>query len=64
MPDPTQKPYRVPCENYQGTELKPDPSIPTARMYAFTLPSRMGDWLYYRDGRRVPFPHAQSSTCA
>ena len=52
----TDKPYEVPYWNYQGTELKPDPSIPPERMHAFTLPSRAGDWLYYPDGRIEPFP--------
>ena len=52
----TDKPYEVPSHCYQGNELKPDPSIATERMHAFTLPSRAGDWLYYPDGRIDPFP--------
>ena len=52
----TDKPYEVPCWQYQGTELKPDPSIAPERMRAFDLPSRMGDWLHFPDGRREPFP--------
>lgn len=50
------KPYQVPHWNYQGTELKTDPSIPQERMHAFALPSRMGDWLHYPDGRIEAFP--------
>lgn len=52
----TDKPYEVPYWNYQGNELKPDPGIPAERMRAFALPSRMGDWLHYPDGRVIPFP--------
>ena len=36
--------------NYQGRELKPYQGRPGA-MDAFSLPSRMGNWLHYRDGR-------------
>lgn len=50
------KPYTPPDWNYQGTELHPDPGMPAGRMYAFTLPSRMGDRLHYPDGRVLPFP--------
>lgn len=52
----TPRPYEVPYWQYQGTELKPDSSIPPERMRAFALPSRMGDWLHYPDGRIEPFP--------
>ena len=52
----TDKPYVVPHWNYQGNELKPDPSIRPERMRAFELPSRMGNWLHYPDGRIEPSP--------
>lgn len=50
------KPYVIPYGNYQGTKLKPDPSIRPERMRAYELPSRVGDWLYYPDGHKEPFP--------
>jgi hypothetical protein len=55
---PPQKPYTPPSNRYQGIELKPHPGLPAARIYAFTLPSRVGGQLYYPDlSRRVePFP--------
>jgi hypothetical protein len=57
----TQKnlpPYTPPSSCYQGTELKPHPGLPASRLYALTLPSRMGDWLHYPapDRRVDPFP--------
>ena len=48
--------YEVPWWNYQGNELKPDPSIRPERMRAYSLPSRVCDWLYFPDGRKEPFP--------
>lgn len=54
------KPYTPPSTCYQGTELKPHPGLPASRFYAFTLPSRMGDWLHYPapDRHVEPFPSA------
>lgn len=54
----SEKPYKPAPWNYQGDELKPHPGIPAERMRAFTLPSRMNDWLHYpAPKRRVePFP--------
>lgn len=54
----TDKPYTPPSNCYQGTELKPHPGLPAGRMHAYTLPSRIGDWLHYpAPARRVePFP--------
>lgn len=57
-----EKPYEIPSGCYQGNELKPSPSIPPERMYAFTLPSRSGDWLYYPDGRKERFPGTEPSS--
>ena len=53
-----QKPYTPPSNCYQGTELKPHPGLPASRLYAFTLPSRVGGHLYYpAPARRIePFP--------
>lgn len=55
---PPQKPYTPPSNCYQGIELKPHPGLPAARMYAYTLPSRVGGQLYYpAPARRIePFP--------
>lgn len=53
------EPYKIPYGDYQGTELKQDPSIRDERMHAFALPSRVGDRLYYRDGRCEAFPGTQ-----
>lgn len=51
------KPYKIPAENYQGVELKRNPGIRQERMHAYTLPSRMGDWLHYPGTNKVvPFP--------
>lgn len=36
---------------YTCPELKPDPSILPGRLAAFKLPSRVGDRLYWPDGR-------------
>ena len=36
---------------YTCPELRPDPSIDPARMVAHGLPSRVGDLLYWPDGR-------------
>lgn len=60
----TDKPYTPPSNCYQGKELKPHPGLPASRTYAFTLPSRMGDWLHYpRPDRRVePFPILTKAT--
>lgn len=55
------EPYEVPYWQYQGNELKTSPSIPAERLLAFTLPSRVGDWLYYPDGRREAFPYPAST---
>ena len=56
MPKATVKPYTPPPWNYQGIELRPVEGIPAERMHAFTLPSRMNNWLHYPDGRVLPFP--------
>lgn len=56
--------YTPPPGDYQGTELKPDPSIRPERMHAFTLPSRVGDWLYFPDGHREAFPGNEPKTSA
>lgn len=41
---------------YQGMELKRNEGIPADRYRAFDLPSRVGDKLYYPDGRVEDFP--------
>ena len=52
------KHYTPPSNCYQGAELKPHPGMPASRMYAYSLPSRMGDWLHYPTPERTvePFP--------
>ena len=64
MTKPTGQPYTPPPWDYQGTELNTNPSIPTARLHAFTLPSRMNDWLHYPDGRVLPFPGTEPKSSA
>ena len=43
-------------ETYQGTELQPTPGIGPERFAAYALPSRIGDWLHYPDGRVERMP--------
>lgn len=43
-------------ETYKGTELQPTPGIRAERFAAFDLPSRIGDKLYYPDGRVEAVP--------
>lgn len=43
---------RVEPTGYPCPELRPFDGRPSA-MDAFNQPSRMGNWLVYRDGRRV-----------
>lgn len=38
-------------DHYHCPELRPDPSILPSRMVAHQLPSRVGDKLYWPDGR-------------
>lgn len=45
----------IPESSYQGRELQPYQGRPGA-MDAFSLPSRMGNWLHYRDGRIERMP--------
>ena len=56
MTNTPAKPYTPPQGDYLGIELRPVVGIPAARMHAFTLPSRMNNWLHYPDGRVLPFP--------
>ena len=37
---------------YDGAELQRMPGLTADRYEAFELPSRIGNWLYYRDGRK------------
>lgn len=41
---------------YQGEELRRNVGIDPARLEAFALPSRVGNRLYYPDGRVEPVP--------
>lgn len=36
---------------YDGADLRPIPGLPQSRMVAFSLPSRVGNWRYHKDGR-------------
>ncbi len=54
--------FRVPI--YAGTELHQNPGIPAARFAAYDLPSRVGQWLYYPDGRVLPFPGSAADAAA
>lgn len=47
--------------NYRGRELQPYEGRPGA-MDAFDLPSRMGNWLHYRDGRVERIATEQEAT--
>lgn len=63
LPDPTRLAVSyeyVPVGDYQGRELQPYQGRPGA-MDAFSLPSRMGNWLYYRDGRIERMPTTQEA---
>ncbi len=55
--------YKPPYWQYQGTELHRDTGVPGSRFMAFDLPSRVGDWLHYPDGRVLAFPF-KSTVCA
>jgi hypothetical protein len=48
--------YTVSRGHYQGTELQATPGIGPERFAAFALPSRVGDWLHYPDGRVERMP--------
>jgi hypothetical protein len=39
------------CDIYDGSDLRPIPGLPQTRLYAFSLPSRVGQRLYHCDGR-------------
>ena len=43
--------------DYHGQELLRNPGIGPERFTAFELPSRVGDRLYYPDGRVLPMPN-------
>jgi hypothetical protein len=36
---------------YDGEDLSPIPGLPQSRMVAFSLPSRVGNRRYHKDGR-------------
>jgi len=44
---------------YDGAELQPDPSIEPGRMVAHQLPSRVGERLYWPDGRITDLDHIE-----
>lgn len=48
--------FTVSRTHYQGTELQATPGIGPERFAAFALPSRVGDWLHYPDGRVERMP--------
>lgn len=48
---PSSRPNGYPCP-----ELARVPGVTADRFVAFSLPSRVGNWLHYPDGRRVRFP--------
>lgn len=54
-PAPTAGPSaRV--NGYRCPELARPAGVTAERFIAFTLPSRVGDWLHYPDGRKGRFP--------
>lgn len=48
---PSSRPNGYPCP-----ELERPAGVTAERFVAFALPSRVGNWLHYPDGRREPFP--------
>ena len=52
------------AEPYTCPELQQNPGIPATRFAAYSLPSRSGDWLYYPDGRVLPFPGSAADRAA
>jgi hypothetical protein len=38
-------------DGYDGADLRPIPGLPQSRMVAFSLPSRVGNRRYHKDGR-------------
>lgn len=48
---PPARPSLMRGTGYTCPELQPDPSILPSRMVAHKLPSRVGDLLYWPDGR-------------
>ena len=49
---PKRKDPRLVPSKYDGAELQRMPGLTADRYEAFELPSRIGNWLYYRDGRK------------
>lgn len=53
-PDPEHGSLSWKVGQYTCPELKTNPGLPEGRMAAYKLPSRVGNKLYYPDGRVEP----------
>ncbi len=61
QPHDDNHPYKPPASEYQGAELLLNPGILPGRMHAYTLPSRVGDWLHYPNGDVERFPGTEAA---